>query len=337
MWSTILSVSIGVLFILGINSILRLRRTSLGAPMGQDLPINYSPVSKFLIGRQRILPFIFIRSTPIIIGTFAVVGILKESGKPFVCSLIVSMLTVFLANIGTLEEIFNKKTYLNIKIFHISLMLFYLAISIVLSLLSEWSSFSALLPDFESMVQNLWSALVVASIVAVFLEKTDLRVLRKERDAADYENNLAELIRNQDREIAEKFSPVIARVAERESIDKILIASILVYESLNRPRGIRQFERFVVRLTGRKLTVGIAQVKSNLPLTDEESIQKMGSLIHEWMLELGPVDIEDSLIRYRILSRYNSGKCYAEEVEKIYKILSDDARPGKNDLVGEGL
>ncbi|WP_461013315.1 hypothetical protein, partial [Trueperella pyogenes] len=183
---------------------------------------------------------------------------------------------------------------------------------------------------FESMVQNLWSALVVASIVAVFLEKTDLRVLRKERDAADHERNLADLIRNQDRKIAEKFSPVIARVAERESIDKILIASILVYESLNRPRGIRQFERFVVRLTGRKLTVGIAQVKSNLPLTDEESIQKMGSLIHEWMLELGPVDIEDSLIRYRILSRYNSGKCYAEEVEKIYKILSEDTRLGEN-------
>lgn len=118
-----------------------------------------------------------------------------------------------------------------------------------------------------------------------------------------------------------RFGGVLVRLEERYSLDLNLMLAILVYENLNRPRAIRIIERLFVRLPGISLTVGIAQVLSGRALSDVESIERMGVLLRESLLEAS--EITDLCDRYSFaLSQYNSGAKYVSEVLQIYRQIS---------------
>ena len=50
--------------------------------------------------------------------------------------------------------------------------------------------------------------------------------------------------------------------------------AILIYEDSNRPKIMRIIENALVLLLKQEFTVGIAQVTSDIPLSDKESIIK---------------------------------------------------------------
>ena len=95
-----------------------------------------------------------------------------------------------------------------------------------------------------------------------------------------------------------------------------LLYAILIYENMNRFEWIRSLERFIVKLTGWTMTIGIAQVKTNRPISDEDSIEKAAEILEESQgIESRPEDL------YEILRPYNDSKLYAREINSIIEVL----------------
>ena len=138
--------------------------------------------------------------------------------------------------------------------------------------------------------------------------------------------------------IKERYDQVIRGACKSEDCSRKLLYAVLIYENMNRPEYIRAFERIVVSLTKRRMTIGIAQVSTTKPISDEDSIKRAAKILK------GSQKIEDDLnglygiqksqCCYKreqktlkkigdVLSVYNDGEQYAREVYKIIKILYD--------------
>lgn len=99
----------------------------------------------------------------------------------------------------------------------------------------------------------------------------------------------------------------------------IFLYAIMIFEDYNRGPFIRFFERIKVHL-GKSATVGIMQIKSSVPLSDEESILKSIRWIER------KIDIEranwDVMSVNELAWDYNHSNAYAKSVAYIYDCLS---------------
>lgn len=68
------------------------------------------------------------------------------------------------------------------------------------------------------------------------------------------------------------YSLLIQEVCEAYNADYLLMYSILIFEDFNRPWFIRFIENTIVRFLHIHMTVGIAQIRSDRPLSNVESI-----------------------------------------------------------------
>ena len=106
-------------------------------------------------------------------------------------------------------------------------------------------------------------------------------------------------------------------------LDKDLIYSVMIFESLNRPRLYAPLELAKVRLFG-KATLGPMQVTTKRPINDAESIQK-GIEILKKSYEKNSNDPESSpeSLLSNVLYDYNGSPSYAWEVLKILDLIQD--------------
>ena len=106
----------------------------------------------------------------------------------------------------------------------------------------------------------------------------------------------------------------------------VFLYSIMIFEDYNRGPIKRFFERIKVHL-GNEATVGIMQIKSDKPLSDEESIIEFIKWIED-KLENENICLDEMEINY-LAWEYNNDDAYAKSVAYIYNCLYEyiDAVP----------
>lgn len=96
-----------------------------------------------------------------------------------------------------------------------------------------------------------------------------------------------------------------------------LVYAIAIYEDYNRPPAARMIEKMILCLRVRKsMTLGIMQVNSTTPISDEESIKKGV----EKLCRAFVADINNDPV-FHAITAYNGSEKYLHEVLSIYETL----------------
>lgn len=143
---------------------------------------------------------------------------------------------------------------------------------------------------------------------------------RKRRSSSELEVETHDFVIRRAEVLMHFQGDAIGGSAAKHGVDPDLILAILVYEDLNRPRVLRRLENLLVRVPGVVLTVGIAQVRSSRPLSDAQSIQAMGPLLHASLTRRA--DSDPITQRWSVFRDYNGSDRYASNVEVIHQILA---------------
>jgi len=188
------------------------------------------------------------------------------------------------------------------------------AVCIVIALLNTQLDFQYIAPSRAGVVDNLWSTLFVAILFAFYN-----LVSRSPSYDPYFEqiNKTANYVIKSYRKLEERFGEEIDRATALHNTSRALIYAVLIYEDMNRPPFIRFAERIIVRLTHKELTIGIAQVKSSKPISDNESISRAAKILSnttpviERKYSSGSQDYTD-LVPF--LKKYNDDSEYAKAV-----------------------
>lgn len=177
-------------------------------------------------------------------------------------------------------------------------------------------------PSLTGLRDNLWSGLIIAVLVVWFVQASSMGNLPAPE--ALEKLRLTEMILLQATRIEFRHGVCIENASSRTGVPSPLMTSILVYEDLNRPPAIRRLENLFVRLPGRIATVGVAQVKSDRPLSDAQSIQLMAEILQSSIAKhMSPGDFWFERLN-SILAEYNGGSSYAENVAEILRQIDSD-------------
>ena len=195
--------------------------------------------------------------------------------------------------------------------FSIALTFVTVAITVILSIYCV--DFSRYVPRLETLINDLWSTLLAAIIIALFIRISNMSS-SVTSEYVDERNE--EYIKQRIDVIEDLFLNDIKSAARVCDLPDGLLTSILVFEDLNRPKIIRRMENILVRLPSVSLTVGIAQVRSSKPLSDGESIAQMGKY-----LSSAGMRGYSNLGRLRsVIMFYNPSLTYVDNVLEIIKI-----------------
>ena len=99
----------------------------------------------------------------------------------------------------------------------------------------------------------------------------------------------------------------------------ILLYSVMIFEDYNRGPLVRSFERLKTYL-GKTATVGIMQVKSNTPLSDEDSIVQFYNWLEKEVGEYTQFARDEIQVR-NLAWTYNNDDAYAQSVAYIFNCL----------------
>ncbi|MDE7287099.1 MAG: right-handed parallel beta-helix repeat-containing protein [Lachnospiraceae bacterium] len=99
----------------------------------------------------------------------------------------------------------------------------------------------------------------------------------------------------------------------------IFLYSIMIFEDYNRGPVARSFERLKTRM-GKSATTGIMQVKSNTPLSNEESVIKFYNWLEEAAGGYTQFGMDDARV-FDLAWQYNNDNAYAQSVVYIYNCL----------------
>ncbi len=99
----------------------------------------------------------------------------------------------------------------------------------------------------------------------------------------------------------------------------IFLYSVMIFEDYNRGPLVRSFERLKTRI-GKSATVGIMQVKSNTPLSDEESVIRFYNWLEAEAADYTQFGFDEGRV-FDLAWRYNNDEAYAQSVAYIYNCL----------------
>lgn len=190
-----------------------------------------------------------------------------------------------------------------------TLLLYHTAVSLlcVLSTVvaaATYRSWDHFIPEPRELAAVLWTG-VFAAVAAIFIQRIT-------RVSDDDRNRLSRA--RQD--IGSHLWAYAAAVAERCDCDQDLVRAILASESLVRPRWLRGLEQVKGRLipTG---SYGVAQIQSQHPISDEQSIQRLCERLAGYY----PERRQGFVLRSRLAARleeHNSGSQFIESVIDLY-------------------
>ena len=215
--------------------------------------------------------------------------------------------------------------------------LFYWASSILLSLwiYSLMEKVDRLLPDPRSLIDQLW-ILIILFLYSMF-NKISIpfkgAIKRKEK-----------YITNNFLKFRKQYDAIVSTNCANEFLEATTY-SIMIYENFNRPAIIRKIESLCCKLTKKPHSLGIMQVNTSSPISDEQSIIKAIGLIQNAAIEhkKKEIEIEKEMEKekeknklkigyYRdplkhavseIAKTYNGGDPdYEYEIEVIFEIVS---------------
>ena len=200
-----------------------------------------------------------------------------------------------------------------------------------------------LIPDFNTISNELW--IIIGVFVYGIVNKIELSEFKKRARISNY-------IKIRYKNLSSKYENLIY-LSIHECIDKleidqeiiknyriddrfkdstakflsVLIYSIMIFEDFNRSKGARMIENLIAKNSSKEMTLGIMQVKTDVLISDEQSIifavLKVFAVFREYLINsLLTEHNYYSDCRSKILSSYNSGFNYECSVESIFEILS---------------
>ena len=151
-------------------------------------------------------------------------------------------------------------------------------------------------------------------------ERRDMRRAEDESDDLFFKHREIERKRRRAKKIELKFGNILTNLSKKYKIQREIMKAILIYEDSNRPKIMRIIENALVLLLKQEFTVGIAQVTSDIPLSDKESIIKMAQKLR---IDSNKNTCCDSHPQ-ALFSMYNNDPAYVDSVISIYEKLIDE-------------
>jgi len=284
-------------------------------------PVGYMSVTDFLSGGERrwLVYFVF-RYTPHVIILVLLAAVLQDYFQ--LSSILPYLLLATSISVASRNFVgFLKARFLSERLLHAFNALMLYVLTLLVWLLCRYVDISFIAPSVDGMFDNLWSSLLVAISVLLYAQITN--PFTKERNKQAEEIAKDNYVIKSYNYLKKHHGKTIESACNKNACSKPILYAVLIYENMNRPAQLRKFENLIVKVTRLNLTVGIAQVRSDKPLSDEESIKKAatilsGSVFADSGYGSGFVDIQQL---EQILEKYNSSALYAESVAEIMSVL----------------
>lgn len=273
---------------------------------------SYLSVSQYLsLGKRKWINYFLFRLTPPFILLVLLCGVLNRY-----FSISDPLLFIFLSSIVSLlpRDIFMlfKADLISERIIHAVNCIFVLLLSFGVSILAKYISFSFLVPSVNGLIDNLWSSLLVAMLVIFYFKVTNMRSTNDEARTKDI--TVSNYVTSSYMTIKDKYWFDITSACDKYQCSIPLLYSILIYENMNRPALMRTLENQLVKIFKLELTVGIAQIRSNKPLTDKESIYSAAKILSNTRY----INISNKSQEYLdAINKYNVGNNYADSVYTV--------------------
>jgi len=211
--------------------------------------------------------------------------------------------------------------YTSSRIIHLCNIIATYGLCLLIGMAAQLFDITFIAPSVSGLFDNMWSTLLVATVVLLY--SRIMYPQPKELDIQAEQTALDNYVFESYKTIGTKYGNVIDRAALQYSCSKPILYAVLIYENMNRPHWMRVVENTITKVTRAELTLGIAQVKSNKVISDEESILKAARILKnsnsaDAGYGSGFVDIQQL---EGILENYNSSALYAESVAEIMAAL----------------
>ena len=242
-------------------------------PVPKYKPLNnYITVLEYVSGgNTRWFNYVIFRTFPpfIILSLFGAIYQRYSISSSYI---FLFLMSVFISTLPRdIKQLGKSEVTLSEKIMHIFNLVILALLAIILGFLLSMINISFLAPSFEGIVDNLWASLFAVLLIIFYFDATNIN--KQFKDKEEIKIRLANYVVNSFNLIESKYGDTIDKYCTKNHCSKALLYSILIYENSNRPVIVRMIENWFVKLIKKTITVGIAQVKSNKPLTDEESIE----------------------------------------------------------------
>ena len=280
---------------------------------------NYITVSEYIAsGDKRILNYLLFRGLPPTIILILSMALYQRyfSGVNHTLLLFISIFVSLLPR--DLFYLFKKQILLSEKIFHTTVIVSLLVLTLILSLVYPMINIAFIAPSLDGLIDNLWSSLFVAVLLILYLDATNQnKISENEMDDIKRSNYVVSSYEK----ITKKYGKYIERYSLETNTYTPLLYAILIFENMNRPEWVRGIENLVVRFLRMKLTVGIAQVYSTRPLTDIESIQVASEYLKASAVAFGNKTSSGTEEQRDIIGSYNSDEVYVPSIMNILGIM----------------
>jgi len=216
-------------------------------------------------------------------------------------------------------QIFKRSVFINNKLIHLLNIFLVIICAFAINYLPV-ELLEQISPDISGIINSFWASLFLAMIILFYYDSTSLVKKRNESDA--FNRAKMNYIKSSYDVIQSQFDKTIKECCTKNNCSVPLMYSILIFENMNRPRLFRLIENFIVKIFKLRLTLGIAQVSSRLPLSDIQSITmaskilKYSASLDETALHLYPM--HEKLLKNDIflsfMKKYNSDPLYAQQI-----------------------
>jgi len=290
-------------------------------PVSKYEPMNYMSVTQYLSGGDRKwLKYICFRTLPPLIVLFLLAAVIQTYSPSTILWVAILLATIVSVLFRDLKMLFSKKKMISEKLIHFMNIFLILLAGVSVAAIGTMYDVVWLAPSLEGLIDNLWSSLLVAMLVVLYFDATNMsaRVNEKYSDETAKNNYI---LKSYDK-IQARYGQHITEASKKHNASVPLLYAIVIFEDMNRPAVLRMIENIIVKVFGVELTVGIAQVKSKKPLTDVQSISLAAEIIKNTDISKNSADmISNELIKSKIAT-YNPDPVYIESVATILKCFS---------------
>ncbi|MDT0631430.1 hypothetical protein [Rubrivirga litoralis] len=179
-----------------------------------------------------------------------------------------------------------------------------------------------LMPDAEAIVAELW--IIVALFIYAVLNGVKFEWKGSIERSDRYIESAYERYRATWGEVVSAELPV--KGAGPDPFVESVVYAVMIYEGFNRPPRVQRAERWIQRVwPGRPRTLGPMQVRSAIPMTDEQSVRvgvrRVAAVIAE--AQDSPSSYQPSMydVAHQVYQDYNPGERYAEDVAAVHDVL----------------
>lgn len=318
----------------------------------QDL-LSYQSASQFLYEAPSLMSsikYLSFRLFPNAVSTIFMIGLTSNSGLLSRQDLKWAVLIATLwANHGTVLGIFDRQSRSNVRLLQFVVTALVLATNATILYVHLRTDFiNAIFPTTVSLIDNVWASLITAMLVAIYFRALPMsKTTSTSTQEASYwvEDALETQSANGEFHGKHSIHRPISRLVNRakvrsarktirslkSSIDATsalyslppqLTEAIIYVETLNRPATIRWIENLLVRIPGLQLTVGPAQIRSDRPLSNNESVEILTAEMAKVRDDCRALGLSGREILEEILYHHNSSYTFVDSVLEIFWELS---------------